>query len=149
MENTRFIPNAEDFLQFPETFDTSLNSSSPSPSTGQPRPINGNLPAESSKAINDTGAFELQNINGKPLSLFLPGQYIDIPDIKNFSDHFDSKTSRGFGGNSAIVVKTYSKNLQSTTQVNQILGRKKISTNTVKSIDPSKVSRTPQRIVNI
>jgi hypothetical protein len=147
--NGRFNSADEDFLQFPESFDTTSPINSVSPNTGQPRPGAGSLPAESSKAITDTGAFELQNIAGKPASLFLQGQYIDIVDIKRFGDHFQSSTSRGFGGDSAVIVSTLRKNNESTAQVSQILGRKKVATNVVQNIDASQVSRAPQKIINI
>jgi len=148
VSNNRFSPNPEDFLQFPDTFDVSNNVASTSPDTGQPRNLKNNLPPESSKAITDTGAFELTNINGSPMSLFLPNQYIEIGNIDSVEDHFQSETSKGFAGNSGTIVSIRGRNTETVSNVAQIIGRKKVGTQVVNTLDASKVSRSTQKIIN-
>lgn len=145
--NNRFSPYPEDFLQFPDSFDTSKEPSI-SPDTGQSRSANNNLPSVSSKAITDTGAFELTNINGNPMSLFLPNQYIDIGNIDSLEDHFQSETSKGFAGNSGTIVSIRGRNTERISNVAQIIGRKKVTSQVVTNLDASKVSRATQKIIN-
>jgi hypothetical protein len=116
--------------------------------TEQPRKAKGNLPDTSSDSII-LGSFKTLNKDSKPLSLLLPNQYIDIADISELKDHFQSKTSKGFSGNSGTEVGLIVNNRENISDISQVANRKKITTSVTQSISLNTVSSNPFNLVNI